>query len=135
MRDVRTELVTAFITAINAKATGLTVYTKVPKGVNYPFIYLTEITDSENGSKQQYMYSYDVTLEVVYANITDKTAMWSTVDKIKQIINNCEPFALTGNFKINAMTLIETIEREDLLDSQDVDVTEIRVNFDIEDNN
>jgi hypothetical protein len=135
MNDCRTELVTALITAINAQATGLTVYTKVPKSVTYPYLYLTEIIDTEDGSKQQFMYSYDVSLELVYKDLTDKTAMWSAVDKVKGIINNKEPFAMSGGFKIMAMTLIDTTEAEDLLNSQEVDTTTIRVNFEIEDNN
>lgn len=135
MRDVRTQLVTGLKTAIDAKATGLTFYTKVPKGVTYPFINVTEIIDLENGPKNQFMYSYDVSLELVYKDLTDKTAMWAAVDKVKQIINNDSPFTITGNFKIMDMTLIDTTETEDLLNSQEVDTATIRVNFNIEDNN
>ena len=135
MKDCRTSLVTAFITAINAKSTGLTVYTKVPKSVVYPYLYLTEIIDIENGNKNQFMYSYDVSLELVYKDLTDKTAMWTAVDLIKQIINNNVPFSLTGGFAIMEMTLVDTTEAEDLLNSQEVDTTTIRVKFDIEDNN
>lgn len=135
MRDCKTQLVTAFITAINAKSTGLTVYTKVPKSVVYPYLYLTEIIDIENGNKNQFMYSYDMSLELVYKDLTDKTAMWTATDKIKQIINNDVPFSLTGGFAIMEMTLVDTTEAEDLLNSQEVDTTTIRVKFDIEDNN
>ncbi len=135
MKDCRTQLVTAFITAIDAKSTGLTVYTKVPKSVVYPYLYLTEIIDIENGNKNQFMYSYDVSLELVYKDLTDKTAMWTAVDLIKQIINNNVPFSLTGGFAIMEMTLVDTTEAEDLLNSQEVDTTTIRVKFDIEDNN
>jgi len=135
MRDCRTELITALKTAIDAKSTGLTFYTKVPKGVTYPFIHVTEIIDSENGSKQQFMYSYDVSIELVYKDLTDKTAMWSNIDKVKQIITNVTPFAIGGGFNIMAATLIDTSETEDLLNSQEVDVAIIRVNFEIEDQN
>jgi citrate lyase synthetase len=135
MRGCRTQLVTGLITAINAKATGLTVYTKVPKSVVYPYLYLTEIIDIENGSKNQFMYDYDMSLELVYKDLTDKTAMWTAVDLIKQIITNREPFSITGGFNIMAMTLVDTTEAEDLLNSQEVDTTTIRVNFDIQDNN
>jgi hypothetical protein len=135
MKDCRTQLITGLITAIDAKSTGLTVYTKVPKSIAYPFIYLTDIIDNENGPKNQFMYSYDVSLELVYKDLTDKAAMWTAVDKIKQIINNDSPFTITGGFKIMDMTLIDTTETEDLLNSQEVDTATIRVNFNIEDNN
>lgn len=135
MKDCKTELVTALITAINAQATGLTVYTKVPKSVVYPYLYLTEIIDTEDGPKNQFMYGYDVSLELVYKDLTDKTAMWSAVNKIKGIINNKTPFLIGGGFSIMQMTLVDTTEAEDLLNSQEVDTTTIRVNFGIEDNN
>jgi len=135
MRDCKTELITGLKTAIDAKSTGLTFYTKVPKGISYPFIYATDIFDIEDGPKNQFMYQYEVSLEVVYKDLTDKTAMWSTVNSIKEIINNCVPFSIGGNFNIMSMTLIETTEGEDLIDSQEVDTTIIRVNFKIEDNN
>jgi hypothetical protein len=135
MKDCRTQLITGLKTAIDAKSTGLTFYTKVPKSVVYPFINITEIIDSENGPKNQFMYSYDVSIELVYKDLTDKAAMWTEVDKVKQIINNDSPFTITGSFIIMDMTLIDTTETEDLLNSQEVDVTTIRVNFNIEDNN
>ena len=140
MKDCRTSLITALITAIDGQATGLMPYTKVPKGdaanpIAYPFIYITDITDVEDGPKNQFMYSYDLDMELVYKDLTDKAAMWTAVDLIKQLINNDVPFALTGGFSIMELTLIDTIETEDLLNSQDVDTTIIRVNFMIEDNN
>jgi len=135
MKDCRTSLVTALITAIDTQSTGLTVYTKVPKSVSYPYIYITEIIDTEDGPKNIYIYNYDVSLELVYKDLTDKSAMWAAVDLIKQIITNRTPFALTGGFYIMQATLIDTTEAEDLLNSQEVDTTTIRVNFMIEDNN
>ena len=135
MKDCRTSLVTALITAIDKQSTGLTVYTKVPKSVSYPYIYITEIIDTEDGPKNIYIYNYDVSLELVYKDLTDKSAMWIAVDLIKQIITNRTPFTLTGGFYIMQATLIDTTEAEDLLNSQEVDTTTIRVNFMIEDNN
>lgn len=135
MKDARTSLITALKTAVDAKSTGLTFYTKVPKDVSYPYIWVAEIFDTEDGDKSTFMYQYEITLHITYSNITDKTAMWTAVDKIKQIINNNVPFSLTGNFAIMECTLIDTDEIEDLVDSMDVDTTIIRINFMIQDNN
>ena len=117
------------------EATGLTFYTKIPKGVVYPYIYVAEIFDIEDGPKGTFMYQYEVTLQVVYSDVTDKTAMWTAVDKIKQIIVEGVPFAITGNFEIMEVTLIDTDETIDLVDSMEVDTTIIRMNFMIQDNN
>ena len=92
MKDVRKPLTIGLITAINAKSTGLTVYTKIPKGditnpISYPYIFIAEIFDIEDGPKNQFMYQYEVTLQIVYRDLTSKLAMWIVVDKIKQIIN------------------------------------------------
>jgi len=134
MKDCRTQLITGLITAIGTK-TAIDVYTKVPKSIAYPFIYLTDIIDNEDGPKNQFMYSYDVSIEIVYKDLTVKDNLWGTVNDIKGIITNGSPFTLTGGFKIMDMTLIDTTETEDLLNSQEVDTATIRVNFNIEDNN
>lgn len=140
MKDVRKQLSVGLIAAIDAKATGLTVYTKIPKGdssnpMSYPYIYIAEIFDIEDGPKNGFMYQYEVTLQIVYKDLTSKLAMWTTVDLIKQIINNDSPFTLTDNFVIMEATLISTDETADLIGSQEVDTTIIRINFMIEDNN
>lgn len=135
MKDCRTQLITGLKAAIDAKSTGLTFYTKVPKSASFPYIYVSELYDIENGNKKQFMYQYEVTLQVVYKDLTDKTSMWTAVDKIKQVINNDSPFSITGNFKIMEATLIDTDETIDLIDSMEVDTTIIRLNFQIEDNN
>jgi len=140
MRDCRTSLITALITAINGQSTGLTVYTKIPKGdfsnpINYPFIFISNITDTEDGTKRQFMYNYELDLEIVYKDVTDKVAMWTTADKIKQIFCNDSPFSLTGGFEIMQSLLVDTTETEDLMNSQDVDVITIKLRFEIEDKN
>lgn len=135
MRDCRTELVTALKVAIDAKTTGLTFYTKVPKDISYPFIYVTDISDIENGPKNAFYYEYDLSIEIVYKDLTDKAAMWATVNSIKEIFCNDAPFTLTGGFEIMQALLTDTTETEDLLNSQEVDTTTIRINFQIEDKN
>jgi hypothetical protein len=140
MRDCRTSLITALITAINGQSTGLTAYTKIPKGdfsnpISYPFYHITNITDVEDGPKAQFMYSYELDIETVYANLTDKAVMWGVADSIKQLFCNGSPFALTGGFDIMQALLIDTVETEDLLNSQEVDTTTIRMRFEIQDNN
>lgn len=135
MNDARKQLIIGLKAAIDAKATGLTVYTKVPKSASYPFIYIAEIYDTEDGPKNQFMYQYDVTIQLVYKDLTDKSDMWDDVSTIKELITNRSPFAITGGFSIMDATLIDTDETTDLMDSQEVDTTIIRVNFQIEDNN
>ena len=135
MKDGRTSLITGLKAAIDAKSTGLTFYTKVPKSASYPFIYVTDIYDIEDGNKKQFMYQYELTVQVVYKDLTDKSAMWAAVNSIKEIIVKGSPFSISGGFNIMEMTLIDTDETTALIDSQEVDTTIIRMNFQIEDNN
>jgi hypothetical protein len=140
MRDCRTSLITALITAISGQSTGLTAYTKIPKGdlsnpISYPFFYITNIADVENGPKTQFMYDYELDIEIVYADVTDKSVMWGVADSIKQLFCNGSPFALTGGFSIMQALLVDTVETEDLLNSQEVDTITIRMRFEIQDNN
>ena len=140
MKDCRKYLLRALISSINGLSTGLIVYSKVPRGdsnnvVQFPYMYITEITDSENGPKNEFHYEYSVTIEIVYAGLNDRTTIWDMADKVKGIINNNVPFLLGGGFEIMQATIGTTNEREDLLGSTDVDVMSININFLIEDNN
>lgn len=135
MKDVRKQLAIALVAAIKAAIPGRNVYTKVPKGVTYPYIFIAAMYDIEDGPKNQFFYQYDTIIEVVYENVDAKDDMWDDVNAIKGLINNDVPFSLTDNFSIMQATLIETDETEDLINSLSVDITDIRVNFEIEDNN
>ena len=141
MKDCRKELIKALITALKtALGTSIKIYTKVPKGdfsnpVAFPFVYITDIEDSEDGTKSQFIYDYRLTIEIVYSGLSDKAVIWETANKVKGIFNNCVPFALGDDLQIMKTEMTGTSESEDLIGSMEVDVIRVGVNFTIEDNN
>ena len=140
MKDCRKQLVKALITAINSVSDGVKVYTKVPKGdagnqVVFPYIYITEITDTEDGPKNKFHYSYSVSIEIVYAALFDKVAIWEMANKIKGLFNICKPFEMEDSFEIMQAAIEGSNEREDLMGSTDVDVLTVRILFLIEEPN
>lgn len=142
MRDARKEIVSGLITAINAKLSGITVYTKVPKAVDnnavlasYPYIYIAEIYQDETGPKNRFFYNYDILIQVVYKDLTSKVSLWTTVNSILEIVNNNVPFSLSNDFEIMEMTLISNSETEILTDTGILDIGLIRIMVKVEDNN
>ena len=102
------------IVAIAAKLPTFTIYTKIPKEsatyLTYPFIYITDISDIENGSKGSFIYEYNLVIELVYSGINDKTELWGNLSKLKEIVTNCPGISLDGDFKLQSLQLIGTDE-------------------------
>ena len=136
MKDVRKYLVKGLIDKL-ATVTSLNVYTKIPKGdvsnpINYPFIHIADIRDNDNGDKSNFIYHYNVTLEIVYANLLSKLDLWATIDDVKEIITKCPPFYLDGGFKLMSMVLVDVSENETLINSEELDTAIIELEFIVE---
>lgn len=140
MRDARKQIVLALITAINAAASGITVYTKVPKGVDgnaalvtYPYIHISEIYQDENGPKNSYFYNYEVLVQVVYKDLHSKVSLWNTVNNILGIVKNDASLTLTDNFETMETRLVSNSETEILTDTGLLDIGLIRIEIVVED--
>ena len=139
MKDCTKYLAKALVAAIKTK-TGLPCWTKVPKGDDgnptaIPYIYISGISNNEDGPKCAFHYVYSLNIEIVYAGLYDKLTLWNTVDEVKNIFSERVPFLLEGNFEIMTTRLVSGSEREDLFGSIDVDVATLVIEFLIEDNN
>lgn len=133
MKDVRNILIPPLITAIKA-ATGKDCYTRLPKaaGVTYPYIYISDIYQEENGPKTSYRYNLDVLIQVVYHNVDDLTNLFDDMNDILGIINNATPFALTSPHKIYSIELNNSTTTEIQTETGVLNVGLIRAIFDIE---
>lgn len=134
MRDPELELYKALIPDLIARVGHSRVYTSVPKGVVYPYILVDDVFIDEDGPKGQFRYNADVRVEVVYKDEKSKIARLTDTNNILGLINNSTPFAMADNYKIDAVTLINKSESEiELSDSQKIQVSVIRMMFDIKD--
>ena len=134
MRDARKQLVTALITDIKTRIPGSRVYTKLPKKLAYPYIYISEIYQDEDGPKNSYQYNYDVLIQVVYKNASDPSDRYDNQNAIMGMVDNASGFALTDDFSIMKTSLISNSESTDIkTDSGILDIGLVRLDFLIQD--
>lgn len=133
MKDVRSILLTGLVPAL-ATATGLNVYTRIPKaaGVTYPYIYIAEIYQEEFGSKTEYIYDLDVAVQVVYQDTDSLVGLFGKMDSVLSIVKNgVSPFALTSPYSIVECNLNSSTTTEFQTETGTQNVGLIRLNFTI----
>lgn len=140
MKNCKKELLTALVAAIKTALPTMIVRTKLndfdtSDNTAYPYIYIGDVYQTENGPKPQYFYSVELLIQVVYKDITDLADLYTTQNAVLGIFNNPKPFTLTGNFEIMDNNLINSNDAEVKIDTGTLNIGLIRMNFDIIDNN
>lgn len=140
MRDCRYQIVKALITKINEVLPNLEVYTAAPKPVNnngvkleYPYIYISDINQDEDGPKAHFYYSYTLLIQVVHKDEASKVDQWSNVGKVVGLINNGEDLDLDDDFEVMDFTLESNTEQEIQTDTGVLSIGLIRCKMNIED--
>lgn len=134
MRDARPQLIKALVSDLKSRLSYDRVYTKIPKKVSYPYVYIAEIYQDEDGSKSEFQYRYDVLIQVVYKDADSPLARYQDQSAILGMVNNAQGFALEDNFDLMKVSLISNSEETDIkTDSGILDVGLVRIEFLIED--
>jgi len=136
MKDVTKQVVKAMITKIGTLISGRTVYTQLPKSdsasmVTYPYIYLSDFYQTEDGPKNSYWYRFEMLVQIVYKDVESRLNLWSDKDYIMQIINNTTPFTIDDGFVIESCELLSSTETDILTDTGLLSIGLIRINFKI----
>lgn len=136
MRNCKKELLTAFVTAIKTAITGATVRTKLndfdtSNNSAYPYIYIGDIYQTENGPKNFYRYPVELLVQIVYKDQTSLTNLYAAQNSVLGIINHPKPFALTNNFEIIETELLSSNDTEIQIDSGTLNIGLIRIRFTI----
>jgi len=133
MKDIRKILLAALVPAL-ATVTGKNVYTRMPKAIGavYPYIYISDIYMTEDGSKTSDVFDYDVLVQVIYQDVDSLIPLYDDMDKVVSIINHSTPFALSGGHKINKIELGSSNETEFQTETGTQNVGLIRLLFNIE---
>jgi len=134
MKDVRNILLTALVPALKL-ATGKNVYTRIPKAANvvYPYIYISDIYQSESGPKTSYQYELDVLVQVVYQDVEDLGAMFTDIDNVLSIVNNgANLLTLTNPYKVMSCELNSSTTTEFQTETGTQNVGLIRMLYNIE---
>jgi hypothetical protein len=131
MKDARQALVTGLHTALTA-ACNASVYSRMPKAadITYPYIQIGDIYDEESGPKDQFLFNYDVLINVVYKDQSSLTAFFADINNVKSTVNNNVPFSIGSGFRIieSTLTTASTTEFEDA-DGTILNVAAVRVMF------
>lgn len=140
MRNVKKELLTALVAAIKAALPTIPVTTKridsdTSDVTAYPYIYIGDVYQTENGPKPFYIYEIELLIQIVYKNQSSLTDLYATQNIVLGIFNHPKPFSLTGNFEIMENFLVNSNDTEIQSETGTLNVGLIRMRFMIEDKN
>lgn len=138
MRDCRKNIVINLIPVIQAKLTGYPVRTKINKpntgdSISYPYVYISEIYQDEEGSKSFPIYSVDLLIQVVYKDLTDLSDLWDDQNAIASIIQNKRDLTLTDDFELMSIEIGQISETEIETDTGILNIGLVRMILKVED--
>ena len=137
MKDARKQIVKALIDAIAVKIPGITCFTIKPKVVDggnasYPYIYISDIYQLENGQKTNFMYNYEVLIQIVHKELNTKLNLYSQMSEVVAIIANKRDISLGTEFNLMQIRLVSSSESEILTDTGTLHLGLVRFSLDIE---
>ncbi len=133
MKDVREILLKGLVPALKTAA-GLDVYTTIPKDASptYPYIYISDIYQDEDGPKTSKSYKIDLLVRVIYKNVKSLSGLFGSINDVLSIINNGKPFEIDTPFHIESGTLISSSMTTELTETGKLDIGLVRILFKIE---
>ena len=136
MRNCKNELLTAFIAKIKTAIPAMTVRTKLndfdtSDNSAYPYIYIGDVYQTEDGPKNFYRYPVEMLVQIVYKDITDLGDLYTAQNSVLGLLNNPKPFTLTNNFEIIETELLSSNDAEIKIDSGTLNIGLIRIRFNI----
>ena len=136
MRNCKKELLTGLVAALKIAMSTMTIRTKLndfdmSDNSAYPYIYIGEVYQNEDGPKNFYRYPVEVLVQVVYKDVTGLTDLYTTQNSVLGIINHPKPFTLTNNFEIIETELLSSNDTEIMIDAGILNIGLIRIRFTI----
>ena len=136
MRTCKTELLTALVVALKLALPALPVSTKKnwfenDSNTAYPYIYIGEVYQTEDGPKNFYRYNVELLIHVVYKDVTDLADLYTSQNAVLGLIKAGKSLTLTNNFEIIDTYLMSSNDIEVQVDSGILNVGLIRVRYDI----
>lgn len=136
MRNCKTEILTALVAALKTALPALSVTTKKnwfedDTNTAYPYIYIGEVNQTEDGAKNFYRYNVEMLIHVVYKDVTDLGAMYTTQNSVLGLITAGKSLTLTNNFEIIDTYFLGSNDIEVQVDAGILNVGLIRVRYDI----
>lgn len=136
MRDCKSELLTALVAALKAALTGFTVRTKMidadtATNSAYPYIYISDVYQSEVGPKNYNAYDVELLINVVYKDVIDLGALYTTQNSVLGLFKVPKSLTLTNNFEVQETVLINSNDIEVKVETGTLNIGLIRMRFTI----
>lgn len=140
MRNCKGELLTALIAALKTAMPTMTVRTKLndfdtSSNAAYPYIYISDTYQNENGPKNYHAYDVELLIQVVYKDLTDLATLYTSQNSVLGLFNIPKSLTLTNNFEITETVLINSTDSEIKIDTGILNIGLIRMRFSIVDKN
>lgn len=136
MRNCKKELLTAFIADLKTAMPTMNIRTKLndfdmSDNSAYPYIYIGDVYQNEDGPKNFYRYPVEMLLQIVYKDQSGLTNLYATQNSVLSTLDNPKPFTLTNNFEIIETELLSSNDTEIKIDSGVLNIGLIRIRFTI----
>jgi hypothetical protein len=97
----------------------------------YPYIYIGEVYQNEDGPKNYYRYPVEILLQIVYKDQTSLTPLYGTQNTVLGLLTGPFDLTLTNNFQLLDTELIMSNDSEIKIDSGTLNIGMIRIRFTI----
>lgn len=138
MRNCKREILTALVAELKSAMPDMTVRTKindfdVSDNSAYPYIYISDLYQLENGPKNYHSYEVEVLIQVVYKDQTSLSDLYDSQNSVLGLFKIPESLILTNNFVVQETVLLNSTDTEIKIDTGTLNIGLIRMRFTIED--
>lgn len=138
MRNCKRELLTALVAKLKLAMPTMTIRTKIndfdiSDNSAYPYVYISDLYQLENGPKNYHSYELEVLIQVVYKDQTSLIDLYNSQNSVLGLFEIPESLILTNNFKVQETVLLSSTDTEIKIDTGTLNIGLIRVRYTIED--
>lgn len=138
MRNCKKEILTALVSAMKTALTGMTIRTKIndfdmSDNSAYPYIYISDLYQLENGPKNYHGYEIEVLIQIIYKDQTSLNNLYTSQNSVLGLFKIPQSLTLTNNFKVQETVLLSSTDTEIKIDTGTLNIGLIRMRFTIED--
>lgn len=136
MRNCKKELLTAFVLALKTAMPTTIIRTKLndfdlSDNSAYPYIYICEVYQNEDGPKNFYRYPVEVLVQIVYKDLSSLDSLYTKQNSVLGLLTHPKSLTLTNNFELIETELLSSNDTEIKIDSGTLNIGLIRIRFTI----
>lgn len=138
MRNCKKEILTALIAKLKTAMPTMKVRTKIndfniSDNTAYPYVYVSDLYQTEIGPKNYHAYDVDVLIQIVYKDLTSLGNLYDAQNSVLGLFKIPESLTLTNNFTVQETILLSSTETEIQVDTGTLNIGLIRIKYTVED--